>query len=75
MPYRPIQFFPKYQFAAAVTPAIDWFAWRPVRLWYGRWAWLETVARQRFAKKKHLDGPDWEFWSYADAAPQILRKE
>ena len=26
---------------------IRWFAWYPVRLWYGDWVWLEPVYRTR----------------------------
>jgi hypothetical protein len=56
--------FPTYQFGAYGGPTHDWFAWRPVRLWYGKWAWLRTVSRRRVFKKSFLDGPDWQFWAY-----------
>jgi hypothetical protein len=57
---------PKYSFGSHAGPAHPWFAWRPVRLWYGRWVWLTTVSRQRVVKHDYLDGPDWAFWSYSD---------
>lgn len=25
----------------------DWYAWRPVKLNDGRWAWLEVVSRRK----------------------------
>lgn len=53
-----------YAFGDKIGPAHRWFAWHPVRLWYGRWVWLRTVFRQRVHKKPYLDGPDWAFWSY-----------
>jgi hypothetical protein len=59
-------FHPQYQFGRHVGPARPWFAWFPVKTFYGRWAWLKTVSRQRVAKLACLDGPDWAFWSYAD---------
>lgn len=59
--------FPTYRFGMFVGPAHMWFAWRPVRLWYGRFAWLRWVNRRRVVKKSYLDGPDWAFWSYTDA--------
>jgi len=35
-----------------------WFAWRPVRLWNGEWAWLCWVSRWR-------DGvAGWGFYFY-----------
>lgn len=57
----------EYSFGTPIGPAHHWFAWRPVRLFYGRWAWLKTVKRQRIIKKHYLPGPDWAFWSYSDA--------
>ena len=57
---------PDYTFGHHIGPAHRWFAWRPVRFWYGRWAWLATVSRQRVQKSPALPGPDWAFWSYAE---------
>jgi hypothetical protein len=28
-------------------PVAHWYAWHPVKLLSGRWAWLETVLRTR----------------------------
>jgi hypothetical protein len=53
-----------YAFGQLIGPVHRWFAWRPVRLWYGKWTWLQVVVRARVAKKDHLDGPDWQFWTY-----------
>lgn len=55
-----------YLFGAPIGPVHDWFAWRPVRLWYGKWAWLRTVRRARITAKAHLPGPTWERWTYDD---------
>jgi hypothetical protein len=60
---------PTYCFADPVGPAHLWFAWFPVRLYYGKWAWLRRVSRLRHQTKLHLPGPHVEWWSYADAAP------
>jgi len=57
--------FPKYQFGSPVGPPHPWFAWRPVRLYYGKWVWMRVVIRLRIGKHDYLDGPDWEFWSYS----------
>lgn len=57
---------PHYTFGVPVGPEFNWFAWRPVRLWYGRVAWLKVVKCQKIVKRGLLDGPDWEFWSYRD---------
>lgn len=56
-----------YYFGYPVGPVHRWFAWRPVRLWYGRWVWLKTVYRARVTKREYLHGPDWQFWTYSDA--------
>lgn len=58
--------FPVYAFGDYLGPAHLWFAWRPVRLYYGKWVWLRNVVRLRVVKKPNLHGPDWEFWSYSD---------
>lgn len=43
----------------------DWFAWRPIRLLDGRWAWLKTVRRRRV--HMHPDGHvDWFMWEFAE---------
>ena len=57
---------PTYSFGFPAGPEFTWFAWRPVRLLYGRWAWLRSVACRRIVKHEYLDGPDWQFWSYSD---------
>ena len=53
-----------YAFGHVIGPVHRWFAWRPVRLWYGRWAWLRSLDRARVTKRVYLDGPDWSFWTY-----------
>jgi hypothetical protein len=53
-----------YAFGKPFGPVHRWFAWRPVRLWYGEWAWLRPVMRARVGKYGHLPGPDYEFWTY-----------
>ena len=61
-----------YAFGQIAGPAHSWFAWRPVRLWYGKWVWLRRLDRARVVKHEYLDGPDWEFWTYNltnDTAP------
>ncbi len=55
-----------YEFGIPIGNEFSWFAWRPVRLWYGRWVWLRNVRCQRVHKLPHLDGPDWAFWTYDD---------
>lgn len=39
-----------------------WFAWRPVHLLDGRWAWLQTVRRRRYDEGGY-DGAIGK-WSY-----------
>jgi hypothetical protein len=53
-----------YLFGSPIGPVHDWFAWHPVRLWYGKWVWLRTVRRARITTKAHLPGPMWERWTY-----------
>ena len=53
-----------YTFGGPIGPVHDWFAWRPVRLWWGKWVWLRTVRRARICKFCDLPGPDWQIWSY-----------
>jgi hypothetical protein len=54
-----------YAFGRIIGPIHEWFAWRPVRLWWGKWVWLRYVKRARVIKDWRLDdGPDWEFWTY-----------
>jgi hypothetical protein len=65
-----INFHPGYTFARPITPAMDWFAWMPVRYWWGEWVWLRTVSRQKHSKIPALDGPDLAFWSYAHSSEQ-----
>lgn len=55
-----------YAFGGQIGPTHVWFAWYPVRLWWGKWAWLRTVQRARIAKYHHLDGPDWAIWTYEE---------
>jgi len=55
-----------YAFGCSEGPIHQWFAWHPVRLWYGRWVWLKHVRRVRIVKYGGLPGPDWSFWSYTD---------
>jgi len=57
---------PEYSFGSKIGPSHAWFAWKPVKLFYGNWAWLRHVSRQMVQKKGFLDGPDWSFWSYTD---------
>lgn len=58
--------WPEYYFGFYAHPERAWFAWRPVRLWHGGWAWLKTVRRRRVVKRGYLDGPDWSFLAYSD---------
>jgi hypothetical protein len=55
---------PHYAFAHSASCCMRWFAWRPVRLWYGDYVWLCYVSRQLYVKNDYLDGPDAMFWSY-----------
>ena len=55
-----------YEFGKPFGPVHDWFAWRPVRLYYGKWAWLKTVKRCRVSKFSTLAGPDRSWWTYSD---------
>jgi len=57
-----------YEFGAPVGPVHKWFAWRPVRLWWGKWVWLRTVQRSRVVKYIDLTGPHSEWWTYEEAA-------
>jgi hypothetical protein len=56
-----------YSFGDPIGRVDTWFAWRPVRLWWGKWVWLRTVHRARICKHTYLHGPDWQFWSYEAA--------
>lgn len=59
--------WPRYSFGEYQGPVHTWFAWFPVRLWYGRYVWLKPVLRRRVVKRAYLDGPcDWAFWCYND---------
>lgn len=62
-----------YTFGQVVGPVHAWFAWRPVRLWYGKWVWFQTVMRARLVKHDYLDGPDWQFWTYDNSKQRRLR--
>ena len=53
-----------YTFGYVVGPTHNWFAWYPVRLWYGEVIWLQSCKRARIVKHDYLDGPDWSFWTY-----------
>lgn len=67
---RPDVLWPVFAFGVYVGPTTPWFAWRPVRLWDGRWTWLRHVYRRRVAKRCALPGPHWEFWAYSDLVRQ-----
>ena len=56
--------WPEYEFAHYVGPSFRWFAWYPVRLWYGKRVWLCWVSVRLCSKHNYLDGPDWQFWVY-----------
>jgi hypothetical protein len=62
-----LKYHPQYEFGEHIGPSFEWFAWYPVRLWYGRMVWMRKVSCQRVQKRSHLDGHCWQFWSYADA--------
>lgn len=62
--------WPKYLFGSFGGPAHLWFAWFPVKLWYGRWVWLRLIMRRRVIKHQYLHGPDWEFWAHTDASEE-----
>lgn len=53
-----------FMFGDSVGPWHIWFAWRPVKTIDGRWTWLRTIERQRYALKPHLPGPMTEWWGY-----------
>ena len=57
-----------YAFGYVAGPVKPWFAWCPVRLWYGQWAWMKRLNRARIVKRGYLPGPDWSFWTYTDSA-------
>lgn len=59
--------WPVYEFGSYMGPTITWFAWYPVKLWYGRWAWFKNVQYRAVMKKSYLDGREWQFWTYNDA--------
>lgn len=43
-----------------------WFAWRPVRLASGKWAWLRKVHRVRRGQVSFNPVTDktwWEYWA------------
>lgn len=45
----------------------EWFAWRPVRLRYRYWVWLEWIERK--GTRHFNDGwppNDWWTWEYRD---------
>lgn len=58
-----------YSFGTPIGPVFKWFAWYPVRTWWGKWVWMETVMVSRIIKEAHLDGADWVFWSYERIGP------
>lgn len=56
--------WPVYEFGSYFGPVDTWFAWRPVKLWWGKWVWLRRVERRRVVKHYYLPGPEWQFWAY-----------
>jgi hypothetical protein len=48
----------------------DWFAWRPVRLVTGRWAWWRWVRATRAFGTWRADPPPWEYREIA--APESV---
>lgn len=42
---------PRYLESARSLGAGRWFAWRPVKLEDGRWAWLRTVWKSRWWRR------------------------
>lgn len=60
-----------YCFGSQIGRIHQWFAWRPVRLWYGKWVWLRMLKCVVIHKHSYLDGPDWQFWSYDIQSPKV----
>ena len=54
-----------YTFCGPVAEPHDWFAWKPVKTWDGRWVWLRKVRRVLVQAHEYLPGPSRPFWSYA----------
>lgn len=48
-------------------PWVKWFAWRPVQLLCGRWAWLQTLEKQRH----FVHALEWSHWTtnYREPTP------
>lgn len=42
-----------------------WFAWRPVRLVTGKWAWLRNVHRTRRGTVRFNPETDRTWWEYS----------
>lgn len=62
---------PDYAFGSMMGKPFRWFAWRPVKLYYGRWVWARKVWKIRIQKHGYLDDPDWGFWVYSDVEGEI----
>jgi hypothetical protein len=59
-------FFPNMAFANLIGPVERRFAWLPVRLWNGSFAWLRPVARRCAVVHGHLGSRGGDtFWVYS----------
>lgn len=57
--------WPKYQFASLCGPVDTWFAWLPVKTWYGKIVWLRKVKRRAAVVHSFLSpGGGDIFWCY-----------
>lgn len=62
MPYQP-----QFMFASPIGEWHEFFAWRPRKLWDGRWIWLRRGWRRCMVVKAHLSpGGGDTFWIYSD---------
>lgn len=53
------------RFSVPAGPWVNWFAWRPVKTWDRRWAWLRPIQRRLMIVKWHLEpGGGTEWWQY-----------
>jgi hypothetical protein len=61
-----IAFFPDMAFANFIGPVERKFAWLPVKLWNGSFAWLRPVARRCAVVHGYLTpGGGDTFWVYS----------
>lgn len=49
-------------FGDFVGPWFEWFAWRPIKTYNGRTAWLRKVWKRRVQAHDYLSGPNQGSW-------------